>query len=325
MPDTRAGWGSATEPQREYSYVTRLVGGDPAVQYDIAQAANRDDLVLIPLVLVVTLVMIALLLQAIVAPLVLVATTALSFGASFGLSSLLWRFGLGYGGIESQIPLCIFVFLVALGVDYNIFLTARIREESAERGIQAGTLGGLSVTGGVITAAGVVLAATFLALTLLPSVTRTEVGTAVAIGVLLDTLLVRTVLVPASLLTLGERAWWRSRRTRTRAAVADPVPEKPAVAVYRVMPPDMSPTAILRCQEPSLTRPSNHGPPIRYAQMRRVLPWMMAVADVRRGAGPYLQRILKLVDSPRWNIAARRALTRRCCRGRLGCGVRGSG
>ena len=112
-----------------------LVGGDPAVQYDIARAANRDDLVLIPLVLVVTLVMIALLLQAIVAPLVLVATTALSFGASFGLSSLLWRFGLGYGGIESQIPLYIFVFLVALGVDYNIFLTARIREESAERGI----------------------------------------------------------------------------------------------------------------------------------------------------------------------------------------------
>jgi RND superfamily putative drug exporter len=191
-----------------------LVGGDPAVQYDIAQAAGHDDLVLIPLVLVVTLVVIALLLRAVVAPLLLVATTALSFGASFGLANLLWRYGLGYGGVESQIPLYIFVFLVALGVDYNIFLSARIREEGRRVGLRAGTLRGLSVTGGVITAAGVVLAATFLALALLPSVTRTEVGTAVAIGVLLDTLLVRTVLVPAALLTIGERVWWPARPWR---------------------------------------------------------------------------------------------------------------
>ncbi len=199
-----------------------LVGGDPAIQYDIGQAAGRDDVVLIPLILVVILVVIALLLQAVVAPLVLVATTALSFGASFGLSSLLWRYILGYGGVESQIPLYIFVFLVALGVDYNIFLSARIREESAERGLRAGTLRGLSVTGGVITAAGVVLAATFLALALLPSVTRAEVGTAVAIGVLLDTLVVRTVLVPAALLAIGERVWWPARRPGTRQSPGTP-------------------------------------------------------------------------------------------------------
>jgi RND superfamily putative drug exporter len=200
-----------------------LVGGDPAVQYDIIQASAHDTLVIIPLVLVVILVVIALLLQAVIAPLVLVATTALSFAASFGLSDLLWRYGLGYSGIESQVPVYLFIFLVALGVDYNIFLAARIREESRQLGIRQGTLRGLSVTGGVITAAGVVLAATFAALVLEPTVDLTEVGTAVAIGVLLDTLLVRTVLVPAALLTIGERVWWPARQAHQAAAIT-PVP-----------------------------------------------------------------------------------------------------
>jgi RND superfamily putative drug exporter len=196
-----------------------LMGGDPAVQYDITQASAHDALVLIPLVLAVILVVIALLLQSVVAPLVLVATTSLSFAASFGLSDLLWRYGLGYSGIESQVPVYIFIFLVALGVDYNIFLAARIREEARHLGTRQGILHGLSVTGGVITAAGVVLAATFAALVLEPTVYLTEVGTAVAIGVLLDTLLVRTVLVPAALLTIGERAWWPTRLGRHAAAV----------------------------------------------------------------------------------------------------------
>lgn len=187
-----------------------LVGGQPAIQYDIAQAANHDMAVLIPLVLAVILLVIALLLRAVIAPLVLVATTALSFAASFGLSNLLWRNGLGYSGVESQIPLYIFIFLVALGVDYNIFLSARIREEARRAGTRDGTVRGLAVTGGVITAAGVVLAGTFAALAQLPSVSLTEVGTAVAIGVLIDTLLVRTILVPAALLTAGEKAWWPS-------------------------------------------------------------------------------------------------------------------
>jgi RND superfamily putative drug exporter len=185
-----------------------LVGGDPAVQYDIAQAAKRDDLVVIPLVLGVTFVVIALLLRAIVAPLVLVAATALSFGASFGLASLLWRYGLGYNGINAQLPLYIFVFLVALGVDYNIFLSARIREETGVLGLRKGVLRGLGLTGGVITAAGLVMAGCFGALILLPTVAVAEVASAIVIGVLLDTLLVRTVLVPASLLTIGDRVWW---------------------------------------------------------------------------------------------------------------------
>jgi RND superfamily putative drug exporter len=197
-----------------------LLGGDPAVQYDITQASHRDALVLIPLILVVILVIIVVLLRAVVAPLVLVLTSALSFAASFGLSDLLWRYGFGYSGIESQVPIYIFVFLVALGVDYNIFLTARIREESRQLGIRRGTLRGLSVTGGVITAAGIVLAGTFAALIPQPTVYLTEVGSAVAIGVLLDTLLVRTVLVPAALLTIGERAWWPSRQ-RPAEVVAD--------------------------------------------------------------------------------------------------------
>ena len=191
-----------------------LVGGNPAIAYDEAQTAGRDDVIIIPLVLAVIGVVIALLLQAIVAPVVLVLTTALSFAASFGLSSLLWRHGLGYAGVESVIPVYIFIFLVALGVDYNIFLSARIREESRRLGLRGGTVRGVGVTGGVITAAGSVLAGTFAALTQIPEVSITEVGTAVALGVLLDTLLVRTILVPASLLTIGERVWWPSRRTR---------------------------------------------------------------------------------------------------------------
>jgi RND superfamily putative drug exporter len=188
-----------------------LVGGNPAIAYDETQTAGRDDVIIVPLVLAVILVVIALLLQAIVAPVVLVLTTALSFAASFGLSSLLWH-GLGYSGVQSVLPIYIFIFLVALGVDYNIFLSARIREESRRLGLRRGTLRGLGVTGGVITAAGLVLAGTFAALTQIPQVSIAEVGTAVALGVLLDTLVVRTVLVPASLLAIGERVWWPHRR-----------------------------------------------------------------------------------------------------------------
>ena len=188
-----------------------LLGGDPAVQYDITQAAHRDTLLLIPLVLAVILVIIGLLLRAVVAPLLLVATTALSFAASFGLASLLWRYVFGFNGIQAELPMYIFIFLVALGVDYNIFMSARIREEARQTGTRPGILRGLGVTGGVITAAGIVMAGTFAALAQLPDVSVAEVGIAVALGVLLDTLLVRTVLVPASLLIIGERVWWPTR------------------------------------------------------------------------------------------------------------------
>jgi len=199
-----------------------LVGGGPAIQYDISQAAHRDALLLIPLVLVVILIIIGLLLRAIVAPLVLVVTTALSFGASLGLASLTWR-GLGFQGTEAQLPLYIFIFLVALGVDYNIFLSARIREESRRDGIRDGTLRGLAVTGGVITAAGLVMAGTFLVLAVQPSVLVAEVGIAVVIGLLVDTLLVRTILVPASFILIGEHAWWPSHNP---AVAENPAPAK---------------------------------------------------------------------------------------------------
>ena len=191
-----------------------LVGGGPAIQYDTTQAARHDALLLIPLVLLGDSG------HHRAAPagsssqsVVLVATTALSFAASFGLANLLFRDGLGYPGIESQIPLYIFIFLVALGVDYNIFLSARIREESRRPACE-GTLLGLVVTGGVITAAGIVLAGTFAALTRLPNASVAEVGIAVALGVLLDTLLVRTVLVPAAFLSIGQRVWWPARSAR---------------------------------------------------------------------------------------------------------------
>jgi putative drug exporter of the RND superfamily len=196
-----------------------LVGGNPAIAYDETQTAGRDDVLIIPLVLVVILTVISLLLRAIVAPAVLVLTTALSFAASFGLSSLLWH-GLGYAGAQSVIPIYIFIFLVALGVDYNIFLSARIREESRKLGLCDGTLRGLGVTGGVITAVGIVLAGTFAALTQIPQVDITEVGTAVALGVLLDTLVARTVLVPAALLTIGERDAVAGRRDPATASRA---------------------------------------------------------------------------------------------------------
>jgi RND superfamily putative drug exporter len=194
-----------------------LVGGNPAIAYDEGQTAGRDDAIIIPLVLVVIFAIIALLLRAIVAPVVLVLTTALSFAASFSLSNLLWRHGFGYAGVESVIPIYIFIFLVALGVDYNIFLSARIREESRHLGLRDGTVRAVAVTGGVITAAGIVLAGTFAALTQIPEVSITEVGSAVALGVLLDTLIVRTILVPASLLTIGDRIWWPGRGGRAIA------------------------------------------------------------------------------------------------------------
>ena len=191
-----------------------LLGGDPAIQYDITRAAQRDARVLMPLVLLVIFLVVVLLLHALIAPLVLVLTTAVSFAAALGLANLLWRFGFGYAGVEAQLPLYIFIFLVALGVDYNIFLAARIREEARTIGTRRATIRGLAVTGGVITAAGIVLAGTFTALTTEPQVNLTVVGTAIAIGVLLDTLLVRTVLVPATLLILGSRAWWPAKSMR---------------------------------------------------------------------------------------------------------------
>ena len=185
-----------------------LVGGVTAVDVDVQEATQRDRLLIIPAVLLVILVVLCLLLRAVVAPLLLVGTVVLSFTATLGACALVFRHVFGFAGADSVFPLFAFVFLVALGIDYNIFLMTRVREESGRLGTRAGTLRGLTLTGGVITSAGVVLAATFSVLGVLPLVVLAELGFAVAFGVLLDTLIVRSLLVPALTLEIGDRVWW---------------------------------------------------------------------------------------------------------------------
>lgn len=198
-----------------------LVGGFTAVEVDTQQASQRDRTVIIPLVLAVIAVILAVLLRAIVAPLVLIATVVLSFAATLGACALLFEYVFDFPGAEASFPLFAFVFLVALGIDYNIFLMSRVREESIKSGTRTGTLRGLAVTGGVITSAGIVLAATFSALAILPLVVLVELGVAVSLGVLIDTIVVRSLLVPALAIELGDRVWWPSSLSR-RARQADP-------------------------------------------------------------------------------------------------------
>ena len=191
-----------------------VVGGFTAINLDVQSASQRDNLVIIPLVLLVILLVLGLLLRSVVAPLMLVATVVLSFLATLGVCAFFFNEVFGFAGADSSFPLFAFVFLVALGIDYNIFLMTRVREETLRLGTRDGTLKGLAVTGGVITSAGVVLAATFGVLGVLPLVFLAELGFAVAFGVLLDTLIVRSLLVPALTLQLGDRTWWPSRLAR---------------------------------------------------------------------------------------------------------------
>jgi RND superfamily putative drug exporter len=184
------------------------VGGQAAINLDIADASRYDRDVVIPAVLVVVLLVLVGLLRSLVAPLLLVATVVVSFGAALGASWPVFRYGFGLHGTDVSYPLLSFVFLVALGIDYNIFLMTRIQEESRRLGTRDGTVLGVTVTGGIITSAGLVLAATFAVLATLPLVTLVELGFTVAFGVLLDTLLVRSVLVPALAVDFGERIWW---------------------------------------------------------------------------------------------------------------------
>jgi RND superfamily putative drug exporter len=201
-----------------------LVGGMSASFLDVETASHRDNTVIIPIVLVVVLLILILLLRALVSPLLLIGTVVLSFGAALGLSALIFEYVFGFEGAEAGFPLYVFVFLVALGIDYNIFLMTRVREESAQRGTRPGSLVALSATGGVITSAGLVLAATFAVLGTLPLVAFAEMGTAVALGVILDTMIVRSVLVTALNLDIGSAIWWPSRLDRP-APSADPEPE----------------------------------------------------------------------------------------------------
>jgi RND superfamily putative drug exporter len=188
-----------------------LVSGTTAINLDVQRAAHHDRNLIIPIILLVVLLILSMLLRAIVAPLLLVATVVLSFGAALGISALIFDHVLGFGGADSSLPLFVFVFLVALGIDYNIFLMTRVREESLKYGTRRGALIGLGATGGVITSAGAVLAGTFAVLGTLPLVAFAEIGIAVALGVLLDTLVVRSVLVTALNLDLGRHMWWPSQ------------------------------------------------------------------------------------------------------------------
>ena len=191
-----------------------LVGGPTAIEADLREASADDTLLLVPIALVMVLVILIGLLRALVAPVLLVATVVLSFLAALGVGSLVFDVIFGFPGMDPSIPLYAFVFLVALGVDYNIFLMARVREEAQRHGTREGMLRGLAVTGGVITSAGIVLAGTFAVLAVLPLVFLTEIGFLIAFGVLLDTFLVRSVLVPALVLSAGGRVWWPSKLAR---------------------------------------------------------------------------------------------------------------
>ncbi|MGH8968653.1 MAG: MMPL family transporter [Actinomycetes bacterium] len=187
------------------------VGGSSAVLLDVQRASAHDNKVIIPVVLLVVFGILALLLRAVVAPLVLIATVVLSFFAAFGICAILFTEVLGFAGADAGLPLFAFVFLVALGIDYNIFLMTRVHEEAKQHGTRRGALIGLAATGAVITSAGLVLAGTFAVLATLPVVAFAEIGIVVALGVLLDTLIVRSVLVTALNLDVGRWMWWPSR------------------------------------------------------------------------------------------------------------------
>ncbi|MFI6373339.1 MMPL family transporter [Streptomyces sp. NPDC050546] len=188
-----------------------LVGGTTAEALDTQRAADRDLTTVVPIVLLVVLGVLILLLRALIAPLLLLATVVLSYVAALGASNLLFEHVLDFAGVDWSIPLMGFVFLVALGIDYNIFLMHRVKEETGKLGHHHGVLEGLTSTGGVITSAGIVLAATFAVFAGLPLVTMAQMGVLVGIGVLLDTFLVRTILVPALALDLGRWFWWPGR------------------------------------------------------------------------------------------------------------------
>jgi putative drug exporter of the RND superfamily len=190
------------------------VGGTTAVNLDVQRAAEYDRNLIIPVVLLVVFVILALLLRAILAPVLLVATVVLSFAAALGVSALVFKYIFGFGGADTSLPLFVFVFLVALGIDYNIFLMTRVREEALRQGTRRATLVALAATGGVITSAGLVLAGTFAVLATLPLTAFAEIGFAVAFGVLLDTLVVRSILVTALNLDIGPRIWWPSKLGR---------------------------------------------------------------------------------------------------------------
>ncbi|WP_221353624.1 MMPL family transporter [Streptomyces beigongshangae] len=188
-----------------------LVGGYSAQQYDTQRTAAHDRTLIIPVVLAIILLILVALLRSLLLPVLLVATVALNYLATLGVAGLVFQHGFGFSGTDASVPLYGFVFLVALGVDYNIFLMSRVREETARLGTRQGVLRGLVATGGVITSAGVVLAATFAALIVIPLAFLAQIAFIVAFGVLLDTVVVRSLLVPALVRDIGPAVWWPGR------------------------------------------------------------------------------------------------------------------
>jgi RND superfamily putative drug exporter len=188
-----------------------LVGGGTAVQFDTDVASRHDNRVIIPVVLIIIGLILGLLLRSILAAGLLLLTVVLSFMATLGVCQLVFENVFDFKGADASFPLFTFIFLVALGIDYNIFLMTRVREESLKLGTRKGVIKGLTVTGGVITSAGIVLAATFAVLGVLPLVFLAQLGFAVAFGVLLDTIIVRSLLVPALVHVIGPKIWWPSK------------------------------------------------------------------------------------------------------------------
>ncbi|HUW78492.1 MAG TPA: MMPL family transporter [Candidatus Nanopelagicaceae bacterium] len=199
-----------------------LVGGMTAIDVDTQSASHRDRNVIIPIVLIVILLILMLLLRSVIAPVLLIASVVASFIATLGVCALVFNHIFHFSGADTSFPLFSFTFLVALGVDYNIFLMTRVREETKLIGTRAGTLKALTVTGGVITSAGVVLAATFAVLGVLPLVFLAEIGFAVGFGVLLDTILVRSIIVPALVHDIGPKVWWPSALQNDSAIETQP-------------------------------------------------------------------------------------------------------
>ena len=190
---------------------TALVGGTSAVYFDVRTANNRDNRTIIPIILLVITLILGVLLRSILSAVVLLGTVVLSYFATLGVCALVFNHVFGFAGGDNSFPLFAFIFLVALGIDYNIFLMTRVREESGKIGTRAGVTKGVTVTGAVITSAGIVLAATFAVLGLLPLVPLAQLGFAVAFGVLLDTIIVRSILVPALVHEIGPKIWWPSK------------------------------------------------------------------------------------------------------------------
>jgi RND superfamily putative drug exporter len=227
-PDSQAGYDTVDRLRDRVHAIAGAdakVGGDTAVNLDVQRAARFDRDLIIPLVLLVVFVILALLLRAILAPILLIGTVVLSFAAALGASALVFKHVFGFGGADSSFPLFVFVFLVALGIDYNIFLMTRVREEAVKHGTRRAALIGLAATGGVITSAGLVLAGTFSVLATLPLVAFAEIGFTVAFGILLDTIIVRSVLVTALNLDIGPKIWWPNGLSKAHDVASAEAPE----------------------------------------------------------------------------------------------------